>query len=127
MKKISSESINELFKFRLDSILNDIEYNELIKLSNIIKPNEILNSLLSSNRKEISLCEEEFQMILNKSLEFDLWALKIIDSWGKALPSGLLKGNVFWTGNYDECIEELYLPNNKTYLSQPFHNQYCMF
>ncbi|CAF5177198.1 unnamed protein product, partial [Rotaria sp. Silwood1] len=54
-----------------------------------------------------------------------MWALKVLDAWGKPLPSGLLKGNTYWVGNYDECIQPMYSPNNKTFLSQPFDTQYC--
>ncbi|CAF2710964.1 unnamed protein product [Rotaria sp. Silwood2] len=54
-----------------------------------------------------------------------MWALKVLDAWGKPLPSGLLKGNTYWVGDYDECIQPMYLPNNKTFLSQPFNTQYC--
>ncbi|KAH8278500.1 hypothetical protein KR018_004096 [Drosophila ironensis] len=32
-----------------------------------------------------------------------LWALKMIDSWG-SLPSGILAGNFYDLGNYDECL-----------------------
>lgn len=47
--------------------------------------------------------------------------ISVIDSWGK-LPSGLMKGNLYTIGNYDECL------NLKTKLPAPFgtlEGQYC--
>ncbi|CAF3060708.1 unnamed protein product [Rotaria sp. Silwood2] len=51
--------------------------------------------------------------------------MKVFDAWGKPLPSGLLKGNVFWLGNYDECINPLYQINNKSFVRQLIDTQYC--
>ncbi|XP_017055199.1 O-acyltransferase like protein-like [Drosophila ficusphila] len=42
--------------------------------------------------------------LLSKDLaSFKLWALKMIDSWG-LLPSGLLVGNFWDLGNFEECL-----------------------
>jgi hypothetical protein len=84
-----------------------------------------IGSLTSSNKT--TQCERDFELILEAAGQRDLWALKTIDAWGKPLPSGILKGNTFWLGNYDECLQPLYQPGNKTYLSQPFETQYCEF
>ena len=86
---------------------------------------EQMSSLLSSN--ETNVCEQDFELILQAALKREMWAMKIIDAWGKPLPSGVLSGNVYWVGNYDECLQEMYLPNNKSFVSQPFNTQYCKY
>ncbi|CAF0975213.1 unnamed protein product [Rotaria sordida] len=78
-----------------------------------------------SNSNATTQCEQDFLILVEAALSRDLWALKLFDSWGKPLPSGVLKGNMLWTGNYDECLDSLYQPANKTFLSQPFVGQYC--
>ncbi|CAF1089611.1 unnamed protein product [Adineta steineri] len=85
-----------------------------------------MSAYLSSRASnETTMCQEEFEKIIAGALQFDSWALKIIDAWGKPLPSGLLRGNVFWTGNYDECVQPMYLVDNKSFVAQPFDTQHC--
>ena len=87
-----------------------------------------IDSVLSlPKNNQTTQCERDFELLLQAAAKRDLWALKTIDAWGKPLPSGVLKGNTFWIGNYDECLQPLYQTNNKTYLSQPFETQYCEF
>ncbi|CAF1490507.1 unnamed protein product [Rotaria sp. Silwood1] len=89
-------------------------------------PAEMLGlNLHSSESNETTKCEQDFVFLVKAALRRDLWALKIFDSWGKPLPSGLLKGNILWTGNYDECLDPLYQVANKTFVQQPFDSQYC--
>jgi hypothetical protein len=71
-------------------------------------------------------CERDLQVLIDALSQRQLWALKVLDAWGKPLPSGLLKGNTFWIGNYDECVNPLYQLNNKSFVQQPFDTQYCM-
>ena len=84
---------------------------------------QMLSHLLSSNATTI--CEREFGMIVESTVRRELWALKVMDAWGKPLPSGLLNDNTYWTGNYDECIQPLYQSTNKKFLSQPLSTQHC--
>jgi hypothetical protein len=99
------------------NILNDVPYT--ITLAQM----SARMSSISSN--QTTICEQEFGVIIEAALRRDMWALKVIDAWGKPLPSGILKGNLYWTGNYDECLQELYLPENKSFVQQPFDTQYC--
>ena len=82
---------------------------------------------LSSFGNETNTCEEDFRKILHAALNHETWAMKILDAWGKPLPSGVLLGNMYWVGNYDECLQDLYSPNNKSFISQPFNTQYCKY
>ncbi|CAF1664171.1 unnamed protein product, partial [Adineta ricciae] len=82
-----------------------------------------LSSVLSNNKS--TPCERDFKMILEGITKRETWAIKTIDAWGKPLPSGVLSGNVYWVGNYDECLQDAYLPTNKSFVSQPFQTQYC--
>ncbi|CAF3397106.1 unnamed protein product [Rotaria socialis] len=113
-------AINQLLQ-RHRYTLHEIDYEAYS-----ITPAEMLGlNLDSSNSNETTTCEQDFVVLVKAALRRDLWALKIFDSWGKPLPSGLLKGNILWTGNYDECLDPLYQVANKTFVHQPFDGQYC--
>ncbi|KAH8349030.1 hypothetical protein KR067_001458, partial [Drosophila pandora] len=48
-------------------------------------------------------CYEEFSQLVAGPSSENLWALKMIDSWG-SIPSGILMGHLMDLGHYDECI-----------------------
>lgn len=48
----------------------------------------------------------------------------VFDSWGK-LPSGILDGNVYSFGNFDECLSVQRPPSSADGLSE-FQTQYCL-
>ena len=114
------------FDAALDSIRlhRQFNYADLLDDASTFAIN-LISSLPKNN--QTTQCERDFELLLQAAAKRDLWALKTIDAWGKPLPSGVLKGNTFWVGNYDECLQPLYQTNNKTYLSQPFDTQYCEF
>ncbi len=74
-----------------------------------------------------SRCGQELADLLNGTQQKQKWAMKLIDAWGKPLPSGLLTGNLYWLGNYDECLDDLYQIEDKSFLQQPFDAQYCKY
>lgn len=97
---------------------NFVEYN--------VTPEQMLNNMLMSwLRNATDSCEKDFEIILRAALKHEIWAMKVIDAWGKPLPSGILSGNIYWVGNYDECLQDMYLTKNKSFVSQPFETQYC--
>ena len=72
-----------------------------------------------------TICEFELQTLITAASRGELWAIKVFDAWGKPLPSGLLTGNLFSLGNYDECVDLLYQNDNRSFVSQPIDTQYC--
>ena len=104
--------------FSPGNILNDAPYR--ITLSQML----VYMSSLFSN--QTTMCEQDFRIIIEAALQNDLWALKVFDAWGKPLPSGVLKGNLYWIGDYTECLQQLYLPENESFVQQPLDTQYCM-
>ncbi|KAH8238143.1 hypothetical protein KR032_000127, partial [Drosophila birchii] len=48
-------------------------------------------------------CLADFAVLTKDLAAFKTWALKMIDSWG-TLPSGVLVGNWWDLGNFDECL-----------------------
>lgn len=102
---------------------NDVE-NLLDTCITSIRPESLLdNSRLSTSQRTV--CERDLEILISAASQRELWALKVFDAWGKPLPSGLLNGNIFWTGNYDECINPLYQENNRSFVRQPVDTQYC--
>ncbi|XP_051862820.1 nose resistant to fluoxetine protein 6-like [Drosophila albomicans] len=50
------------------------------------------------------LCLADMAQLMSGLSSRSYWALRMIDSWG-SIPSGILYGNFFDMGNYDECIK----------------------
>ncbi|CAF2794564.1 unnamed protein product [Rotaria sp. Silwood2] len=89
-----------------------------------IRPELLSTNILSSNNQSTA-CARDLKILITAASQRQSWALKVFDAWGKPLPSGILKGNMFWLGNYDECIKPLYQINNKSFVRQPIDTQYC--
>ncbi|KAH8382323.1 hypothetical protein KR009_002919 [Drosophila setifemur] len=53
--------------------------------------------------EEDMICLMELTNFAVAALYGEYWALKMFDSWGK-YPSGMLTGNFYDLGNYDECL-----------------------
>ncbi|KAI8045768.1 hypothetical protein M5D96_001956, partial [Drosophila gunungcola] len=53
--------------------------------------------------QEDLLCLSDMAQFMFALQSGQLWALKMIDSWG-SIPSGLFTGNIYDLGNFDECI-----------------------
>ncbi len=127
------ESKYQTFPLQFDLIMNRIrdyqyfESDELVDFPYTITRDRMSDYLSSLTRDQMTVCEQDFQPIIDGALQFDTWALKVVDAGGKLLLSGLLRGNLFWTGNYDECVEEMYLSDNKSFVPQPFDTQHCMY
>jgi hypothetical protein len=115
-------AIDQLRRYHHLNLLDLLDDKALFDLT----PQNIFKSIsYSSVSNQTDQCQKDFQLMILAASQRQQWALKILDAWGKPLPSGILKGNLFWTGNYDECLQELYLANNKSFLAQPFNAQYC--
>ena len=90
----------------------------------IFRPESFLDRI-GSSPNQTTACERDLELLISAALQQELWALKVFDAWGKPLPSGLLNGNIFWLGNYEECINPLYQEQNRSFLPQPIDTQYC--
>jgi hypothetical protein len=110
--------------------LKQVQHSNFIDLLNDVPTYSITSNKISSFSSlfadnTTTECERDFEILVEAATKRDIWALKIFDAWGKPLPSGALKGNVYWVGDYDECLHPMYLTNNKTFVSQPFETQHC--
>ncbi|CAF1453295.1 unnamed protein product [Adineta steineri] len=117
---------------RLDQAIAQIQLTQKFPSQNLnFNFNE---NLFSSNAWAVnaithnsSQCSQEFEALLNGTQQQEMWAMKLVDAWGKPLPSGVLTGNTHWVGNYDECLNPLYQIADKSFLQQPFDSQYCEY
>ena len=89
-----------------------------------IRP-ELLLSRTSMSTNQSTPCERDLATLILAASQRELWALKVFDAWGKPLPPGILTGNIFWLGNYDECVDELYQEKNRSFVRQPIDTQFC--
>ncbi|GBN40924.1 Nose resistant to fluoxetine protein 6 [Araneus ventricosus] len=80
----------------------------------------ILAYLLSQSATD--KCFRDFKYIF-ESLPFAEWPVKMLDSFGKP-ESGILKGNVRWLGEFDECLE-IYAPPKESSGVGDFRGKYC--
>lgn len=125
----------QIIPLRFDLVLSHLRQNQYYSFNSPtlyeeynFTPERMLKYIsMSLPNNETSLCERDFQTVLQAALKQHTWALKVLDAWGKPLPSGVLKGNTYWVGNYDECIHPMYNPANKSFIIQPFDTQHCMY
>lgn len=103
-----------------DDLYKNVEYN--------LTPEEITEEISSFsilNNNITIKCKQDFDIVLGAAAAKAMWAVKVLDAWGKPLPSGVLKGNVYWIGDFNECLKPMYYPANKSFMSQPFNTQHC--
>ncbi|CAI9744334.1 resistant to fluoxetine 6-like [Octopus vulgaris] len=80
-------------------------------------------SALNVSRK----CCEDTKTILTSLVQRQMWAIQMIDSYGK-IPSGIMLGDYRYPGSYDECKAiDVLVPINKTsqIKRRPFSPKYC--
>ncbi|XP_057670643.1 nose resistant to fluoxetine protein 6-like [Diorhabda carinulata] len=64
-------------------------------------------------------CAKDLKKLLKDAIFLKRWALEMLDASSK-IPSGLLAGNIYMTGNYDQCL------NINHYLNETnIYGQYC--
>ena len=127
-----SNQNHQPFSLRLDQIISSlIERQKFSGQHPITELDENLFSITAWTANVVNLntsqCGQQFSALLNGTLQKEKWAMKLIDAWGKPLPSGLLTGNLYWMGNYAECMDDLYQVEDKSFLQQPFDSQYCKY
>ncbi|XP_069123535.1 nose resistant to fluoxetine protein 6-like [Argopecten irradians] len=79
-------------------------------------PNELRNSTNDLEHDISPQCYDHLQFIVSELMKREQWAIKMIDATGK-LSSGLMDGNLFWSGSYDECLS--------VNAAEKFDGQYC--
>lgn len=57
-----------------------------------------------TGRKVGVKCRADFNEILDGIASGELWALQILDSYGKP-EAGILQGSKLWLGNFDQCLD----------------------
>ncbi|CAF4600684.1 unnamed protein product [Rotaria sp. Silwood1] len=133
-QSIIGEPTFETIPLRFDAIIQRLRgfyqhypdiVNDLVNTPIATIRSELLLANISFSNNQSTACERDLEILITAAVQRQLWAMKVFDAWGKPLPSGLLKGNMFWIGNYDECINPLYQINNKSFVRQPIDTQYC--
>ncbi|XP_002137011.2 nose resistant to fluoxetine protein 6-like isoform X1 [Drosophila pseudoobscura] len=66
------------------------------------------------------LCLTDMAQFMQALTAGKLWALRMIDAWG-SIPSGVLSGNAFHLGNFDECVKI----SEEITSSHSIHGKYC--
>jgi hypothetical protein len=114
-------AINHLKQFQQSNLIDLLDRSSTYSITS----NKISSYISLVSNNQTTECERDFDISVQALLKRETWAMKVFDAWGKPLPSGVLKGNVYWVGSYDECLQPMYLMNNKTFVAQPFDTQYC--
>lgn len=73
--------------------------------------------------KDEAKCKEQVMLLVGGYQRKELWALKVLDAWGKS-QSGLFSGNLINFGHYEQCLEVKYKFNDTTV--GDFFGQHCM-
>ncbi|CAF0977704.1 unnamed protein product [Brachionus calyciflorus] len=91
--------------------LNQVDISQFTDLYHEAKSlNYFQNDLFSPGSISQS-CELEIEKLFKGLTEKEQWSLKTIDSFAKP-PSGLLKGNINWLGEYTECLDSKNISSN---------------
>ncbi|PSN34669.1 hypothetical protein C0J52_19812 [Blattella germanica] len=79
--------------------------NEVLGVENwYISPPLLPISVAASDHIRDPLCRNQSRLFLQQLKNFTLWAVQMFDAAAK-LPTGMLSGNTFQMGHYDECLE----------------------
>ncbi|CAF3894113.1 unnamed protein product [Rotaria sp. Silwood1] len=127
---IFAQTTDEVAPLRFPQLWNFNQLHSNLKYDSADIPiasfrSELLTSTILLSIDQYSICKRDLEILIDAALRRDLWALKVFDAWGRPFPSGSLTGNTFWIGNYDECVNDLYQENNKSFVRQPIETQYC--
>ncbi|CAF4988987.1 unnamed protein product, partial [Rotaria sp. Silwood1] len=128
---IFAQTTDEVAPLRFPQLWNFNQLHSNLKYDSADIPiasfrSELLTSTILLSIDQYSICKRDLEILIDAALRRDLWALKVFDAWGRPFPSGSLTGNTFWIGNYDECVNDLYQENNKSFVRQPIETQYLM-
>lgn len=63
-----------------------------------------------------------FNLFYQLKLTFSFFIFSVVDAWGK-LPSGVLNGDLYDLGDYDECLS---ISHNINSASGTFDGQFCL-
>lgn len=112
-------NLHQYRNFSSEDLYKYVEYN--------LTPEQILERMSSFSvfNNITTQCKQDFDTVVQAASFKEMWAVKVLDAWGKPLPSGVLKGNVYWVGDYNECLKPMYYPANKSFIAQPFNTQHC--
>lgn len=72
--------------------------------------------------KDDTLCEKQIELLVGGYQRKELWALKVLDAWGKS-QSGLLSGNLVNFGHYEQCLEVIHMADDPN--DGVFYGQHC--
>jgi len=94
-----SNIISQIIPLRFDQAIHRLNQYENFSLKDLIKdaqynfPLEYMSISVLNNKT--TQCQQDFDVIIQSVSQNDMWALKIFDAWGKPLPPGVLKGNIY--------------------------------
>ncbi|XP_060603088.1 nose resistant to fluoxetine protein 6-like [Ruditapes philippinarum] len=106
------------------SLSNDFDIRHLY--SKLLQEGQYGRFLAGANISEV--CLQNLNATIRAAIiTRETWALRFLDATGK-IPSGILNGNIFWMGEYDECVNStatIMTGPNSSVPTHPFNGQYC--
>ncbi|GFT17788.1 nose resistant to fluoxetine protein 6 [Nephila pilipes] len=118
--KMYVKKIPELEKYVSASKNLELTANEKRDVFNDFE--SIISEFANENLFDSSKCGRDLKYVFN-NLKSSIWAMKMLDAYGKP-ESGILRGNLKWLGDYDECLKVYAPPDTKTEAGN-FHGKYC--
>ncbi|XP_017103745.3 nose resistant to fluoxetine protein 6 [Drosophila bipectinata] len=76
---------------------------EFVELFPNITAGDLTGDLSRAGLLSAQECQLDIALLTKDLASFKKWALKMVDSWG-FLPAGMLVGNFWDLGNFDECV-----------------------
>ncbi|XP_021933486.1 nose resistant to fluoxetine protein 6-like, partial [Zootermopsis nevadensis] len=112
----------------ITTIPRDVEnktmYEDYILLQDwFVAPHLLTVLLAASDKIHSSRCKTQSRLYLKELRNFTMWAAQMFDSAAK-IPVGVLAGNQYHLGHYDECVE-ISLDAGETFGGM-LEGQYCL-
>ncbi|XP_064616908.1 nose resistant to fluoxetine protein 6-like [Liolophura sinensis] len=107
---------------KLQPHLNNVEVLETLVRE--YHADGLVSRLEESQYNVSTICLNHTMEYFEHLLQGQLWALKMFDAMGK-VPSGLLSGHFFWSGDYDQCLGIEAVLSNTTSPQPAYEGKYC--
>ncbi|XP_061391658.1 nose resistant to fluoxetine protein 6 [Musca vetustissima] len=118
----AEDSSNTLLSVQSSPFQSDIAYQFYdVGLELSYELRNVTATVASSRGYDDDQCTRDIERVLTGMKQYNEWALKFPDSWGR-LPMGLLAGHTISMGQYEECIEI----NRLFAAEEPLRGQYCL-
>ncbi|GAB1602612.1 hypothetical protein Ahia01_000540800 [Argonauta hians] len=118
--KLTPDLVDKVTADLTDKVVADLaasapSFDEIINKTRDVLSEDLCSSLTGRHNVSDKCCEDSIT-VLSSLLHKEMWAIQMVDAYGK-LSSGVLQGDIHFPGSYDQCLS-IKVPKS-------FHTKYC--